>query len=168
MIASCGNTPQRGEPILDENYQPTPVQGTTSSTTTPPPKTPEPAQNAAGVWHYTCPNGCAGGAGSASPCAGCGTTLVHNQEYHNTPATTPAVTSTPSGIDLGTGTSITPLNANGTVTPPTPPRTPEPAQNAKGIWHYICSAGCTGGAGSAVACAGCGKTLVHNQAYHDK
>ncbi len=40
-------------------------------------------QNAAGVWHYTCSNGCAGGAGSAGPCGTCGETLVHNQAYHN-------------------------------------------------------------------------------------
>ena len=44
---------------------------------------PEPAQNAAGVWHYTCPNGHAGGAGSATACSVCGTTLVHNAAYHN-------------------------------------------------------------------------------------
>ncbi len=41
------------------------------------------AQNASGVWHYTCPSGCAGGAGSATACASCGTTLVHNADYHN-------------------------------------------------------------------------------------
>lgn len=43
----------------------------------------EPAQNAAGVWHYTCPNGHAGGAGSATACGECGATLVHNAAYHN-------------------------------------------------------------------------------------
>lgn len=47
-----------------------------------PAATTEPAQNAAGVWHYTCPNGCAGGAGSATACAKCGSTLAHNQAYH--------------------------------------------------------------------------------------
>ena len=50
------------------------------------------------------------------------------------------------------------------TTPPT--TTPEPAQNAAGVWHYTCSAGCAGGAGSAIACAKCGKTLAHNPAYH--
>lgn len=44
---------------------------------------PEPPQNAAGVWHYTCPKGCAGGAGSAVACSQCGSTLAHNQAYHN-------------------------------------------------------------------------------------
>lgn len=43
----------------------------------------EPAQNAAGVWHYTCANGCAGGGAAAGPCATCGSTLAHNQAYHN-------------------------------------------------------------------------------------
>jgi len=42
----------------------------------------EPPQNAAGVWHYTCPGGCAGGGGSAVACATCGKTLEHNKAYH--------------------------------------------------------------------------------------
>lgn len=51
---------------------------------TPPVQAPaEPPQNSAGVWHYTCPNGHAGGGGSATPCSVCGTTLVHNTDYHN-------------------------------------------------------------------------------------
>jgi len=54
---------------------------------TPNPVTPtptaEPAQNAAGVWHYTCAKGCPGGAGAATACATCGGTLAHNAAYHN-------------------------------------------------------------------------------------
>jgi hypothetical protein len=42
-----------------------------------------PAQNALGVFHYTCPNGCSGGSGSVENCVACGTQLVHNQAYHN-------------------------------------------------------------------------------------
>ncbi|PHQ55687.1 MAG: hypothetical protein COC16_04715 [Lutibacter sp.] len=42
-----------------------------------------PAQNASGVYHYTCPNGCYGGAGTAAKCTTCGTDLAHNQAYHN-------------------------------------------------------------------------------------
>jgi hypothetical protein len=53
-----------------------------SGTTPPPTPVPEPAQNKAGVWHYTCPDGCAGGAGAASPCAKCKKTLAHNAAYH--------------------------------------------------------------------------------------
>lgn len=41
------------------------------------------SQNAAGVFHYTCGNGCAGGAGAAGNCSNCGATLAHNQAYHN-------------------------------------------------------------------------------------
>jgi len=52
--------------------------------TGPPPGAPSnPAQNEAGVYHYTCPNGCAGGAGSAGTCSGCGGELAHNADYHN-------------------------------------------------------------------------------------
>ena len=42
----------------------------------------EPAQNAGGVWHYTCTTGCAGGGGSAVACSVCGRPLVHNTLYH--------------------------------------------------------------------------------------
>lgn len=44
---------------------------------------PEPAQNMAGVYHYTCKNACAGGAGTATTCKSCGETLEHNTAYHN-------------------------------------------------------------------------------------
>ena len=43
---------------------------------------------------------------------------------------------------------------------------PEPPQNAAGVCHYICPDSHPGGAGAAEACKSCGKTLVHNQAYH--
>lgn len=48
----------------------------------PAPGSPEPPQNSKGVWHYTCPSGCASGAGAAGPCASCGATLAHNPAYH--------------------------------------------------------------------------------------
>jgi hypothetical protein len=41
------------------------------------------AQNAHGVYHFTCPKGCAGGAGVAGNCAKCGTPLVHNTAFHS-------------------------------------------------------------------------------------
>ncbi|MBK6932513.1 MAG: hypothetical protein IPH12_17295 [Saprospirales bacterium] len=44
--------------------------------------TPSPAKNAAGVYHYTCAKGCAGGAASAGKCATCGGDLAHNAAYH--------------------------------------------------------------------------------------
>jgi len=43
----------------------------------------EPAQNANGVYHYTCKNACYGGAGTATNCTICGEILVHNTAYHN-------------------------------------------------------------------------------------
>lgn len=42
-----------------------------------------PAQNASGVYHYTCEKGCVGGSGEASNCISCGNALAHNQAYHN-------------------------------------------------------------------------------------
>lgn len=113
-----------------------------------PPGTPEPAINAAGVFHYTCPNGHTGGGGSATPCAECGTTLVHNTAYHDNNNTT-----TPSA------------GANPAITPPA--TTPEPAVNAAGVFHYTCPNGHAGGGGSATPCGECGTTLVHNTAYHN-
>ena len=65
--AQQGNSPQ----VTTSQNQPANIQ-----------RQPEPAQNATGVWHYTCPNGCDGGAGSAVACANCGTTLAHNAAYH--------------------------------------------------------------------------------------
>lgn len=53
----------------------------TPAATTPPAA--EPAQNAQGVWHYTCAKGCAGGAGSAGTCTTCSGTLTHNSAYHS-------------------------------------------------------------------------------------
>jgi hypothetical protein len=47
------------------------------------PATPSPAQNARGIYHYTCTKGCYGGSGTAEKCANCGTDLAHNQAYHN-------------------------------------------------------------------------------------
>lgn len=125
------------------NPQPTNVAPPISAPTTPG------AVNAS-VKHYICPNNCEGGGGDAAgSCPVCGTELQHNQAYHNT----------------GTAASGNP-NPISTQTVPTP-QTPEPAQNAAGVWHYTCGNGCEGGAGSAVACASCGATLVHNTTYHN-
>ena len=134
-----------------QGLPPAPADGTATPATPPPPGQ-EPPQNAAGVWHYTCPKGCEGGAGSATACAKCGTTLAHNQAYH---ATAGSPTAAP--ISVGGDNQMTPV---------TPPPTQEPAQNAKGVWHYTCPKGCDGGAGSAIACAKCGSTLAHNTVYH--
>ncbi|PHN06931.1 heavy metal-binding domain-containing protein [Flavilitoribacter nigricans] len=55
----------------------TPPAGVTTNTST------AAATNAAGVFHYTCANGCAGGAAEGVACSTCGATLVHNTAYHN-------------------------------------------------------------------------------------
>ncbi len=102
-----------------------------------------------GVQHYTCPNNCEGSGGpSAGTCPVCGTAYVHNQAWH---------------AQQGNSTQVTTSQDQ----PANITRQPEPAQNAAGVWHYTCPSGCEGGAGSAVACANCGTTLVHNTAYHN-
>lgn len=137
---SCGATLEHNQAYHD---QPAAAADPTAAAT------PEPPQNAEGVWHYTCPNGHDGGSGSATACAVCGSTLEHNPIYHNTPTTSVA----------DGGVTATPAAA-------TPAATPEPAQNTDGVWHYTCPNGHAGGDGSATACSECGTTLVHNTAYH--
>ena len=109
----------------------------------------EPAQNAAGVWHYTCAKGHTGGAGSAVNCATCGSVLQHNQAYHGNATDTPMAT---------------PNSAP--TTPMATTQQAEPAQNAAGVWHYTCEKGHPGGSGTAEPCKSCGTILAHNQAYH--
>ena len=110
------------------------------------------AQSTSSAWHYTCSQGCAGGAAAAGTCSNCGQALVHNQAYHNNPNNT---------------SSTTPVNPSAATSNPASTKKVESSQNSAGVWHYTCSQGCAGGAGSAVACASCGTTLAHNQAYHN-
>jgi len=158
---SCGNSPSRPETVLNETQQnnPTDVGASTEANplaVTPPPK--EPAQNAEGVWHYTCPTGCEGGGGSATPCAKCGTTLVHNSAYHGGGA---GQATPPIGITNGDGQTQTitttaggvptnlPIQVGGPGELPggvqqVPPPTAEPPQNASGVWHFeLFSFGCS-------------------------
>ena len=149
---SCKDAPERPDPLLNENYQPsqppaTPVSTGTTNTNT-----------GDVVYHYVCPNNCGGG-DAAGSCPVCGAAYTHNQAWHNQPQNAnPQTPTTPTNPTITT--SGTPP-----ATPATP-ATPEPAQNAKGVWHYTCPNGCDGGAGSAIACAGCGATLSHNSLYH--
>jgi len=144
FLSACKNnaTVSKNAPVETTDAQAVTPPATTPALQTDPPKT-EPAQNAKGVWHYTCAKGCEGGAGSAVACAKCGATLVHNAAYHDTPpastTTTPSTTA-PSSPIINTQPAIT------TDAPKT-----EPAQNAKGVWHYTCASGCAGGGGSATA-----------------
>ena len=132
--------------------------------TTGPPSTPgsfdapQPAATGAvnaSVEHYICPSGHVGfGSDSQGTCSQCGIALVHNQAYHNNTAAAP------------TGNPM--IQSPGASTPQVaPPAATEPAQNAAGVWHYTCNAGCAGGAGSAGICSNCGGQLAHNQAYHN-
>lgn len=103
-----------------------------------------------GEKHYICPNNCEGSGGDASgSCPVCGTAYVHNAAFHANSTTTPT-TADNSGSPV--------INMNQPAA--------EPAQNAKGVWHYTCPNGCAGGGGSATACASCGATMVHNVTYH--
>ena len=84
-----GNDQSDGQSMPNVTFQNADGSTTPGSVGTSPPgggpqaaPPPEPPQNAAGVWHYTCPSGCAGGGGSATACGKCGTTLVHNTAYH--------------------------------------------------------------------------------------
>ena len=115
-------------------------------------------QNSAGVYHYTCANGCPGGAGTATACATCGATLVHNQAYHDAPA---AANSSAGSNSMDMQQLLQQQQQSAT------PQSTNSAQNAAGVYHYTCANGCPGGAGTATACATCGATLVHNQAYHN-
>lgn len=142
LFLACNNSaPERPEPMLDPNYEPTPPATTTTINNT---------NASSGVFHYKCPNGCGGG-DAAGTCPVCGTAYVHNQAFHNQAPTS--------------NTTNPVANANVT-TSGTQAQTPEPAQNAAGVWHYTCPNGCDGGAGSALACAQCGSTLAHNSLYH--
>lgn len=162
FFTACGNDgdASRDAAVESTGIQPTDGAAATPAATmpTPPaasPATPEPPQNAEGVWHYTCSTaGCDGGGGAAGACPKCGGNLAHNTAYH---ASTTTPTATPPQPTITGDNPLTP------VTTPTP----EPAKNASGVWHYTCSnASCDGGGGAAGACPKCGGTLAHNTAYH--
>ncbi len=62
---------------IPQNSLKDPFKSSTGSQTTT-----SPAQNSYGDYHYICPNGHAGGSGSADNCATCNAKLTHNQLYH--------------------------------------------------------------------------------------
>lgn len=137
--AAQGNCPVCGTAYIHNQayHGQSPAQ---AAATTPQPAEESSATNAAGIFHYTCPNGCAGGAGTAQACATCGTMLAHNQAYHGQAASTAA------------------------AAPQQPATT---AAAPAGVFHYTCPNGCSGGADQAQACTSCGTMLAHNQAYHN-
>lgn len=106
------------------------------------------------VYHYTCPNECEGsGSNQSGTCPVCGTAYVHNAEFHSTQQFQQQQQQQPEADPL----QQQQLQQN---------QPESSAQNASGEYHYICSAGCEGGAAGAGTCAKCGGELVHNQAYH--
>ena len=126
------------------------------------------ASGTTGEAHYKCPKNCEGGTGSAKgPCPVCGTEMAHNQAFHAQAGATPGSTpETPIKVDPINSTGANTISATPSTTNPT--ITPEPAQNAKGVWHFTCAKGCAGGAGAQGTCATCGGPLSHNQAYHQQ
>lgn len=143
--AECGAELVHNQAFHNQGAPTTPPSITANDNTGVPGSTPP-----AGVQHYICPNGHDQGGPGAGTCPECGAELIHNQAYHSTgvPATPPT-----------TNTNITIPDASAS--------TPEPAQNAAGVWHYTCPNGHAGGAGSQVPCGECGTALVHNSAYHN-
>jgi len=108
------------------------------------------------VQHYICPNNCEGSGGSSQgTCPICGTAYVHNAAFHNQENQ-----NANNQINLEGGDQLQDLQQQ-------QQSQNAPAQNAAGEYHYICSAGCSGGAGSAGACSQCGANLEHNTAYHN-
>jgi len=136
-ISACGPSAQDRE-VRESARQSLLDQNASLANTAPANQLPAAAAVNTSVSHYICPNNCEGSGGDAEgTCPVCGSAYLHNQAYHSTPAAT------------------------------TPTSTPDPPQNAAGVWHYTCSNGCEGGAGSAIACANCGEMLVHNALYHN-
>ena len=110
-------------------------------------------KDTAKVVHYICANNCENsGSEVAGNCPVCKTPYTHNVAYHN-------------GDFLQNG----PLNVpkEGLNTTNQTNQAASPAQNALGVFHYTCTNGCNGGAGSAAKCNSCGSDLAHNTAYHN-
>lgn len=127
------------------------------ASTQPMPATQQPvAQTSGPVEHFKCPAGhVGGGADAAGKCSVCGAELEHNAAYHQQPSQTQPTDQSKLQPE------INPVNTPAT----TPPKT-EPAQNAAGVFHYVCPDGHTGGSATMENCASCGKQLVHNDKYH--
>ena len=104
------------------------------------------------VKHYICSNNCENSGGEVQAnCPSCNTPYTHNQAWHDKDF----LKSGPLNVPLDE--SIKGAN----------PSAPSPARNTKGVYHYTCNTGCTGGAASATACSSCGEALAHNTAYHN-
>lgn len=167
MMSSCADKPSRPDSILSDAQKTAADAAATAAAAGGIQAAPA---GVAGLPHYYCANSCEGSGGdSQGNCPVCGTTYTHNDAFHNqppagAPATggAPTTTITPPIIGGPDGQTITsPISPTGTPPPPSP------AQNANGVFHYTCPAGCAGGAGGAGSCTGCGGALAHNQEYHN-
>lgn len=156
LLSACqdgsdSDAAQQARESLNAN-QPEAIQPT--NTQTPPPISPAANTGTAAqgaVQHYICPNNCEGSGGPAQgTCPVCGTEYQHNAAYHQ----------------QNNNATPTPTPGNADLTQPQITQEPSPAQNAAGEYHYVCSAGCEGGAGVKGNCAKCGAALSHNAAYH--
>jgi hypothetical protein len=106
------------------------------------------------VQHYICPNDCEGSGGpSQGTCPVCGTDYVHNAAFHEQGNQNPQ-----NQINLEGQDQLQNLQQS--------QQNNAPAQK-NGEYHYVCSAGCSGGSGSAGTCSQCGASLEHNTAYHN-
>lgn len=143
LLVACGETKTSSDQLVPS----TPNSGPAGPETSTVVNTPSAAPGGQ-VAHYICPNNCANsGADQAGNCPVCGTQLLHNQAYHNQANPSTNITTTPQIQQQQ--------------------QQPSPAQNAAGEYHYVCADGHAGGSGTAGACATCGKTLIHNAAYHN-
>lgn len=107
------------------------------------------------VKHYICKNNCENSGGPTEGiCPTCNNPYLHNQAFHNKDF----LKAGPLEVPAYDGTQKQNTNT---------PNQPEPARNSLGVYHYTCTNGCNGGAGSAVNCKECGKVLAHNTAYHN-
>ena len=105
------------------------------------------------VKHYICINKCENSGGDvAANCPTCNTPYTHNVAFHNDDFLKNGPLKVPE-TDLNSNT-----NTNASTSP---------AQNALGVFHYTCTNGCYGGAGTVAKCTSCGSDLAHNQAYHN-
>lgn len=106
------------------------------------------------VKHYFCANNCENSGGEvAGNCPTCNTPYTHNQAWHDKDFLKTGPLNVPKDASINNSQTQTPTSS--------------PARNAKGVYHYTCTNGCTGGGASATECNVCGNTLVHNTAYHD-
>lgn len=158
LLSACGNEKSQKDSSATEATEDLQVTQPVQPITTPDTKqTPAAVNVPAGadgvVHHYVCADGCTGGFGDLNTaCPVCGKTMAHNKAFH------PNTANQDNPVTQGQNTIVNQV--------PPPTKEPMPAQNAAGVWHYTCAAGCAGGAGSMTACSGCGGQLVHNKAYH--